>query len=98
VEAHATRGTWLGILDDVAPLVGVDQLELAPGDVLLVYTDGVTEARAPADGSMLGRDGLQRLLEESGRLPLETIKERIVATVREYRSTDDVTLMLLRRS
>jgi serine phosphatase RsbU (regulator of sigma subunit) len=40
-----TPGTLIGIAAD--PKLHVDQLELRPGDALVLYTDGVTDARAP---------------------------------------------------
>jgi serine phosphatase RsbU (regulator of sigma subunit)/tRNA A-37 threonylcarbamoyl transferase component Bud32/tetratricopeptide (TPR) repeat protein len=98
VEAKQTNGTWLGILEDLAPILTVSRLQLELGDTLLLYTDGVTEARTPVDGEMLGRVGLEKVLSESGTLPLDTIKARILAVLENYRSSDDITLFLLRRS
>jgi sigma-B regulation protein RsbU (phosphoserine phosphatase) len=95
VEICSTEGTWLGVVPDIVPLIPVRQFQLAPQDVLVLYTDGVIDARTP-DGSMWGRQGLERLLASCGRLPLETIKERILAELAGYRTSDDVTLFLLR--
>jgi serine phosphatase RsbU (regulator of sigma subunit) len=98
VEVHPTSGTWLGIVDELAPLLQVERLELAPGDVLLLYTDGLIDARAPQGGRSWGRDALEELLAASGTLPLSTIRARILAAVESYRRSDDVTLLLLRRA
>ncbi|MGW1770244.1 PP2C family protein-serine/threonine phosphatase [Streptomyces sp. NPDC002104] len=54
-----TGGQLIGILPD--PHFAQATTRLAPGDALLLYTDGLTEARA-ADGSMLGEEGLARHL------------------------------------
>lgn len=96
VEVEPTSGTWLGIVPDIMPLIPVRRLQLAPGDVLALYTDGVIDSRT-SDGGMWGREGLQQLLRECGNLPLPTIKGRIVSELTNYRQTDDVTLLLLRR-
>ncbi|GAA2286046.1 hypothetical protein GCM10010402_49690 [Actinomadura luteofluorescens] len=56
VESVDTPGGQLiGILPD--PVFGQAEVRLAPGDALLLYTDGLTEARTP-DGAMLGDEGL----------------------------------------
>ena len=39
-------GTLLGVIDD--PRIADSTIELVPGDTLLLYTDGLTEAEAPA--------------------------------------------------
>jgi serine phosphatase RsbU (regulator of sigma subunit) len=96
IDVYPTEGTWLGVVPNITPLIPVRQVRLGPADVLALYTDGVIDARVP-DGSMWGRAGLERLLRDCGRLPLETIKDRIVAELAGYRKTDDITLVLLRR-
>ncbi|WP_067479046.1 PP2C family protein-serine/threonine phosphatase [Actinomadura hibisca] len=62
VEAIATTGGQLiGLLP--APHFVETTTRLAPGDALLLYTDGLTEARTAA-GDMLGEDGLARYLAD----------------------------------
>ena len=41
----ACTGTLLGVIDD--PHIADTEVELEPGDTLLLYTDGLTEAGAP---------------------------------------------------
>lgn len=76
-------------------------LKLEPGDTLILYTDGVTEARSQ-EGRMFGRDRLCQLL--GGLRPtmsLEVWAERIRMAVELYTGSsslqDDLTLLLLRR-
>jgi serine phosphatase RsbU (regulator of sigma subunit) len=45
VREVAVEGTLLGLVDD--PKLADVSLELAPGETILLYTDGVTEAAAP---------------------------------------------------
>jgi serine phosphatase RsbU (regulator of sigma subunit) len=79
------------------PQVCREQLE--PGDRVLLYTDGVLEARSP-DGEFFG---LQRLLDLLGRhfaaeLPAPETMRRVVRALLEHqqgRLTDDATLLLL---
>ena len=73
--------------------------DLEPDDTLLLYTDGVTEARA-ADGELFGLDRLTDLLEQeaaSGRPP-EEILRRLVRALTEHQPEglrDDATLLLV---
>lgn len=73
-------------------------LTLAPGDLLLLYTDGLTEARA-SDGSFLGTEGLERLLPREDVSAAAAVT-RIYAQVTDYAGDvrrDDVAMLALRR-
>jgi histidine kinase len=63
VERLETRGVWIGLLEDIDGLVEDDSFEMDPGDVLLLYTDGITEALL--NGRRPGTTGLAATL---GRL------------------------------
>jgi hypothetical protein len=84
-------------LGDSAPEPGIEQLE--PDDVVLLYTDGVTEART-ADGEQFGLERLADLLEReaaSGR-PAGELLRRLVRSVLDYQAgglRDDATLLLV---
>ncbi|HEX8075474.1 MAG TPA: SpoIIE family protein phosphatase, partial [Thermoleophilaceae bacterium] len=58
VETAGGTGLLLGLWPD--PKVESEAVELGPGDALVFYTDGVTDARAPE--RILGADDLARLL------------------------------------
>lgn len=62
VMAVGRPGTALGLMSSIE--VHEVELDLAPGDVLLAYTDGVTEARG--DGEQFGEHRLARVLAEAG--------------------------------
>lgn len=57
IQRVPTRGSLLGIRPEIE--IAEVAIEMAPGDRLLLYTDGVTEARMPG-GGLLGDEGLQR--------------------------------------
>jgi hypothetical protein len=84
-------------LGDPAPEPGIEQLQ--PDDVVLLYTDGVTEARTP-DGEQFGLDRLADLLEReaaSGRTAEELLR-RLVQSVLGHQAgdlRDDATLLLV---
>ncbi len=71
---------------------------LAPGDLLLLYTDGLTEARAD-DGSFLGLDGLTALLPRPDVTAAECVRA-VYAGVAAFAGDvrrDDVAMLVLRR-
>jgi serine phosphatase RsbU (regulator of sigma subunit) len=79
-----------------APALSAADLE--PDDAVLLYTDGVTEART-ADGELFGLDRLIDLLEReaASEQPPEEILRRLVRAVLDYEPgglRDDATLLL----
>lgn len=73
------------------------ELALATGDVLLFYTDGVSEAMNAAN-EMFGYEKLEQALKESAHLPASQIKEQLLASVDQFRQgtpfADDATLVV----
>lgn len=71
---------------------------LSSGDRLLVYTDGLIEARAP-DGELFGTQRLQAVLERAGSGSLHDVKTAVIEAVRDFAAGtlthDDVTLMAI---
>ena len=84
-------------LDTSAPAVA--RYTLQPGDAVLLYTDGVVEARTPR-GEEFGLDRLRDFLEReaASERPAEELLRRLVRAVLDYQSgdlRDDATLLLL---
>ncbi|GAA2552580.1 PP2C family protein-serine/threonine phosphatase [Pseudonocardia hydrocarbonoxydans] len=80
-----------------APVVGREQLE--PGDRLLLYSDGIVEAR-DRDGAFFGEDRLVELVEhaEADDLSAPETLRRLTAAVLDHqqgRLQDDATLVML---
>ncbi len=78
-------------------VIGLEHLE--PGDRVLFYTDGVTEARSP-DGEFFGPERLVDLLSRNlaGGLPVPETMRRVVRALLAHQQgqlTDDATLLLL---
>lgn len=76
-----------------------DAMVLNEGDVMLLYTDGLSEARS-TDG-MLGSDGLARILSDTVCRNTSECLQQIVSIARDYaggRFRDDVAAILLRIS
>ena len=75
-------------------------VQLAPGDALLAYSDGVTEARSD-DGSLFGDDRLAALLAApvgSAAELLARVEGELARHVGAAPASDDVTLVAIRRT
>ena len=74
-------------------------LQLAPGDALFAYSDGLTEAIGP-DHQQWGDERLRALLAAGTRIPGDALLARLLVSVREFTSdlpqTDDIAALLLR--
>jgi len=72
---------------------------LKPGDVVVLYTDGITEAMNPA-GDMFGDEALARVVTAHADLDAMGIRERVVRDVKTFVATaephDDMTMVVLR--
>ena len=76
-----------------------ERLLLEPGDTLVVYTDGVTEAQDNR-GREFGEERLTDVVRAQMSLPPARLQEHLLASVREFAGDtpirDDLTLLLLR--
>ena len=89
-------GHAIGVFDD-ANLTD-QEARLAPGDALVLYTDGVVEARSP-DGLFFGEERLMALLRSSAALEASRIASRIeeaVLNFQEHAPRDDIAVLVLR--
>jgi PAS domain S-box-containing protein len=92
VEALGVSGTLLGVFAD--PKLHEVQTEILPGDVVLLYTDGVTEAGSPLDE--IGEEGLAQLLRGlRGMSPEEIVDavEQAAVDAQAGKSRDDIALV-----
>jgi serine phosphatase RsbU (regulator of sigma subunit) len=97
VESVAATGTLLGFFHDLRSSPA--QLRLGPGDALVLFTDGVTEARLP-DGSLFGaervRDALATAADRTADGLLDALEAALDASRAEAR--DDVAIVVGRVS
>jgi sigma-B regulation protein RsbU (phosphoserine phosphatase) len=88
------RGVFLGIMDDSAYRTG--RITLAPGDALLVYTDGVTEAMNEAE-ELYSSARLLELLRAANRADATALTNTGMEAVRAYEGdapqADDITVL-----
>jgi phosphoserine phosphatase RsbU/P len=90
------RGTPLGLLPDAS--YGRMVIKPAPGDLIVLYSDGVSEA-TNSDGKELGRDQLMTMARALGSGTAETFGVQLVDAVIEFRGggapEDDETIIVL---
>jgi sigma-B regulation protein RsbU (phosphoserine phosphatase) len=76
-----------------------ETIQLQSGDMLVVYTDGVTEALNPADVEF-GEEKLRSIVVESLRLPARESAARVIEKVLEWQGQasqhDDITLIVVK--
>lgn len=96
-EMVDTDGMWLGVRPSIAAATNPVELVLAPGDTLVLHTDGVTEA-ADANGQRYGLVRLRAAVVANAALPVTQLREAIEHDVIAFtaRQDDDVTLVALR--
>ena len=96
VTELAEGGTILGIFEN--PSYPQGSVQLRPGDLLLLYTDGVTEAEDPQGNPFGTACLLDWARGRAGQRPVE-IKESLINTVRHFcggsRQTDDLTVLVV---
>ncbi|HEY6727898.1 MAG TPA: DAHL domain-containing protein [Polyangiaceae bacterium] len=95
VDQLLAQGTWLGITTDIRELNPVRSVELEPGDALVLYTDGITEARR--QGEMLDVEGLKQAVLAHGREGAEAILGGILSTLADYEIHDDVAAVIIKQ-
>ena len=94
----APTGPAVGVMPDSR--FKVQQINLEPGDVLVGYTDGVTEARSPGDEAF-SRKRLQTLLEQpfnSANDVLERVKSDLFSFIDIAPRHDDVTMLAVQHA
>ncbi|HMF44854.1 MAG TPA: SpoIIE family protein phosphatase [Polyangia bacterium] len=96
-ERIETPGAWVGAKRDITAGTVDSSARLLPGDLLVLYTDGLTEA-AGDGGGRFGIERLVALVEEHGAAPPAAVRDAILAAVAAFssRRDDDVTILVAR--
>jgi sigma-B regulation protein RsbU (phosphoserine phosphatase) len=97
VELLATPGTFLAIAEDIDDVNIELSWRLAVGDVLVLLTDGVTEAENAA-GEAFGYDRVSRILAARATERVEAIRDALFDAVAKHSPVlaDDATVLVLR--
>jgi sigma-B regulation protein RsbU (phosphoserine phosphatase) len=96
-ERIDTPGPWIGAAGTIQHMLVVSRLQLEPGDLLFLYTDGITQAR-DARGEQFGMDRLCGVVEERPDRPLDELCSELLERVARWhvRQEDDLTAMAIR--
>ena len=90
-------GLPLGVVENAE--YATSSIVLDDGDVLLFYTDGITEAHN-CEREQFGQDRLRRVLGDHGAGSGEALREAVLTALDEHRRgvelADDITLLILR--
>jgi sigma-B regulation protein RsbU (phosphoserine phosphatase) len=97
LECLSTNGIALGALDEIHP--DEKKIKLEDGDVIVFYTDGVTEA-VNRDGELFGEKRIYQLVKNNNTLNAKDLVFKIKDSVIEFSENqaqfDDITLMVLK--
>jgi serine phosphatase RsbU (regulator of sigma subunit) len=96
-ESIPARGTWLGARSDIRYATNDTTLQLQPGDVMVLLTDGAIEARNTSHEEF-GTERLCQVLRACRAEPAPVIRGAIMRALRQWtdRFADDITLVVVR--
>jgi len=105
VELVETYGIWIGLIADIENMNRDETIVLEPGDTMLMYTDGITEAilgtglseGAYGEIRMFGDERLKDILRRLGSKSPEDVKDGILQELAGYDCRDDVTMLVIKR-
>jgi sigma-B regulation protein RsbU (phosphoserine phosphatase) len=93
-------GFPIGLDEDISDWISEEEFRLNQGDVVVLYTDGITEAK-DMDRELYGLEKLVEVAKNNYQLSAEQIREAIIDDVRKHIGNqvvfDDITLVVLKQ-
>lgn len=93
-------GFPIGLESEITDFIGHTTLRLQPGDGVVLYTDGITEAENIAK-EQFGLERLCKVVQEHWSQSAEAIKDAVVSRLKEYIGHqivyDDITLVVVKQ-
>ncbi|VXD17068.1 Protein serine/threonine phosphatase with Cache sensor [Planktothrix serta PCC 8927] len=93
-------GLPIGIDDEIIDFISRTTLELEPGDGVVVYTDGITEAK-DMNKKQYGIEQLCEIIHQNWYLSAEGLKDAVITDLRHHigkqKVFDDITLLVIKR-
>lgn len=100
-EVTAVEATGLPVGIFCQERYTASELQLEPGDSLLLYSDGLTESRSPYDAEY-GLDRLTRVVGQTRSIAAQALTTACVEDAKSFRAgqpkTDDLTVMVIQRN
>lgn len=95
-EFIPVKGMWLGIEENIDSHLEEGYFKMEIGDVILLYTDGVTESYK-GKHELFGKEKLKSILDRHGHLDTDSIKSKILDELESYTRHDDVSFLVIKR-
>ena len=98
VESILSGGFMLGMIPDIGRFLEERKIQLNPGDKILLYTDGVTEAQNQQE-ARFSLETLKRSFQKHSQKPaselMQAVKEDVYSFIGNWPQYDDITLVVL---
>lgn len=99
IELHFVKGVAIGFMQGYKYKQG--EIKLEKGDIVLYYTDGITEAENP-NKELFGIERLKKVIYDNKFNDVDTIKENILNEInifrRDYPQVDDLTFVVIKNN
>ncbi|MEA5471965.1 PP2C family protein-serine/threonine phosphatase [Spirulina sp. 06S082] len=93
-------GFPVGLDEDITPFIDEAKIDLQSGDVIVIYTDGISEAE-DSNGVQYGLDRFCQVIQLHREKSVEEIQNAILADLQDYIGTqkiyDDITLVTMKK-
>lgn len=99
IEELDQGGVMLGIMEEID--LPKASLSIGKGDILMLFSDGVTEATNPS-GELFSEERFEQWLLDHNQLSAEEMKDALLKTLRDYADgspqSDDITFIIVKRT
>ncbi|MCG8571573.1 MAG: SpoIIE family protein phosphatase, partial [Spirochaetes bacterium] len=98
-EMIKTRGVYLGIIPDIQKSLKDEKFQLESNDLLILYTDGIIEAKNP-EKELFSPERLQKIILDNYDKPINKIKHLILSESLKwcsYQQVDDITMVIIKK-
>ncbi len=93
-------GFPIGLVEEIGEFIASSQVQLNPGDVVVLYTEGIPEA-FDINKAHYGLKSLWQVVVKNRHRPAREIREAVIDDVRQYigamKVFDDITLVVMKQ-